>query len=209
MLRILIGALVFALAGCTPTDESLNDNGSCLSELAAHRSSIDVAFATDEYPLSDEQKADFAGLDYYSPNAEYCVPASFENAKATETFDMPTYNEKSIPFREFGVFEFHVDGVGYSLTAYQRMDLPEEKRQWVLVPFRDNTNGHETYGGGRYLEIQFPIDSQTEIDFNRAANPWCAYDAKYTCPVPPVENWLGLPIEAGEKMFAATHSGSD
>jgi len=121
---------------------------------------------------------------------------------------MPTYNVKSIPFREYGVFEFRVDGVGYSLTAYQRMDLPEEERQWVLVPFKDKTNGHETYGGGRYLEIMFPIDARTEIDFNRAANPWCAYDPRYTCPVPPLENWLSLPIEAGEKMFGSAHPDS-
>jgi len=121
---------------------------------------------------------------------------------------MPTYNEKSIPFREYGVFEFRVDGVGYSLTAYQRMDLPEEERQWVLVPFKDKTNGHETYGGGRYLEIMLPIDARTEIDFNRAANPWCAYDPRYTCPVPPLENWLSLPIEAGEKMFGSAHPDS-
>lgn len=208
MIRILISGLAFALAGCSPTDEPLDDIASCLDDLAAHRSSIDSAFANHEYPLSDEQKADFDGLLYYPPKAEYCIPASFEEVKASETFEMPTYNEKSIPFREFGVFEFHVDEVAYSLSAYQRMDLPEEKRQWVLVPFKDNTNSRGTYGGGRYLEIQFPINAQTEIDFNRAANPWCAYDAKYTCPVPPVQNWLDLSIEAGEKMFVTAHSGS-
>jgi len=208
MYRILIGALVLALTGCTPPDGSLDDSGSCLNDLAAHRSSIDDDFATDEYPLSDEQKADFDGLDYYPPNAEYCVPASFRKAKATETFDMPTNKEDSIPFREFGVFEFQVDGVDYSLTAYQRMDLPEEERQWAMVPYKDRTNGHGTYGGGRYLVIEFPIDSQTEIDFNRATNPWCVYSAEYTCPVPPVKNWLDLPIEAGEMMFGAAHSES-
>lgn len=209
MIRTLIGGLAIALAGCTPTDESLDDVVSCLDDLAIHRSSIDLDFANDEHPLSDEQKADFDGLDYYPPNAEYCISANFEMATASETFEMPTYNEKSIPFREFGVFEFQVGAVDYSLTAYQRMDLPEEKRQWVLVPFKDNTNGRGTYGGGRYLEIQFPINAQSEVDFNRAANPWCAYDAKYTCPVPPVQNWLDFPIEAGEKMFGAAHSVSD
>lgn len=201
MMRILVGGLAVVLAGCTPADAPSGDAGSCLDDLATHRSSIDSAFANDEYPLSDEQKAAFDGLDYYPPGAKYCIPASFEEATSSATFDMPTYNEKSIPFREFGVFEFQVGDADYSLTAYQRMDLPEEKRQWVLVPFKDRTNGRGTYGGGRYLEIQFPIGSQTEVDFNRAANPWCAYDAKYTCPVPPVQNWLDLSIEAGEKMF--------
>ena len=208
MLRISIGALVCVLAACTPTGKSPDDDRSCTNELAAHRSSIDKAFATDQYPLSAEQKDDFEGLDYYPPNAEYCISAEFRMAKANKTFEMPTYNEKSIPFRKFGVFEFHVKDERFSLTAYQRMDLPEEKRQWVLVPFKDSTNNHSTYGGGRYLEIQLPIEKQTVIDFNRAANPWCAYDARYTCPVPPFENWLDLPIEAGEKMFRAGHSRS-
>ena len=189
-------------------DESLGDNSSCLSDLAAHRSSKDVDFATDESPLSNEQKADFDGLDYYPPNAEYCIPANFEEAIAAETFDMPTTGERKIPVREFGVFEFHIDGVPYSLTAYQVMSVPEEERQQIVVPFKDDTNGHETYGGGRYLSIQLPIDSQTEIDFNRAFNPMCAYDAKYNCAIPPVKNWLSVRIEAGEKMFRAEHSES-
>ncbi len=206
MLRIIICSLILALAGCSPPGSSSADNSSCVSDLAAYRSSVDAAFAADEYPLSDAQKVDFDGLVYYPPNAEYCISASFEKAGETTTFDMPTYNQKSIPFREYGVFEFDVGGARYSLTAYQRMDLPDDQRQWVLVPFKDRTNGHGTYGGGRYLEIQFPIDSTTKIDFNRAANPWCAYDPKYTCPVPPVKNWLDLPIEAGEKMFPAGHS---
>jgi len=203
MIRILIVGLVVTLAGCNSTDESLGDVVSCLDDLATHRSSINSAFANEEYPLSDEQRADFEGLDYYPPRAEYCIPANFKKVTASEVIAMPTYNEKSIPFREYGVFEFQVGDVDYLLTAYQRMDLQEEKRQWVLVPFKDNTNGRGTYGGGRYLQIQLPIDAQTEIDFNRAANPWCAYGAKYTCPVPPVQNWLDMPIEAGEKMFGA------
>jgi uncharacterized protein (DUF1684 family) len=184
----------------------LRATGTCLSDLAAHRSSIDAAFAAEEHPLSEAQKATFNGLDYFAPNDAFCIPAGFKTATGSETFDMPAFDEKSIPFREYGAFGFQVDGVDYSLTAYQRMDLPEEKRQWVLVPFKDNTNGHTTYGGGRYLEIRLPIDSRTEIDFNRASNPWCAYDPKYTCPVPPVKNWLGLSIEAGEKSVAIKES---
>jgi uncharacterized protein (DUF1684 family) len=195
--------LTFVIAGCGQSSAPVSNDTACLSNLVEHRSSIDARFANDEYPLSEAQKASFHGLNYFPPNTDYCFPARFETAAARETFDMPTYNEKSIPFRQYGTLEFQFDGVAYTLTAFQRMDLPEEERQWVLVPFKDTTNGHETYGGGRYLEIKLPINVQTEIDFNRAANPWCAYDARYTCPIPPVENWLSFSIEAGEKTFAA------
>lgn len=204
MNRMVLGIQFFVLAACNQSDEPVSNIDTCLSDLAIHRSSVNASFASDEYPLSDVQKATFDGLNYYPPNVDYCFPASFRTAEASEIFDMPTYNEKSIPFREYGTFEFQVDDAPYSLTAYQRMDLAEEERQWVLVPFKDNTNGHGTYSGGRYLEIDLPIGALTEIDFNRAANPWCAYDARYTCPIPPVENWLSLSIEAGEKTFAVS-----
>jgi uncharacterized protein len=71
----------------------------------------------------------------------------------------------------------------------------------VLVPFRDATSGRATYGGGRYLRIELPIAPSTTIDFNRAFNPWCAYNSKYICPIPPAKNWLRVSIEAGEKIF--------
>ena len=208
MIRILFGTLLLLLVSCDRTDVPVSSSDSCLGDLDAHRTSVDEAFAVDDYPLSAEQKAAFDGLDYFPPSEKFCIPARFSATKTAETFDMPTYNEKPLPFKEYGVFEFNVDGVDYSLTAYQRMDLPEDKRQWVLVPFKDQTNGHGTYGGGRYLEIKFPINERAVIDFNRASNPWCAYDAKYTCPIPPLKNWLSLQVEAGEKMFGVTHSES-
>jgi hypothetical protein len=208
MNRVFLGILIFVLAGCSRSDEPETDESICLSGLAEHRSSVDADFAADENPLSEEQKTGFTGLNYFPPSADYCFPASFKTTDASETFEMPTYNEKSMPFREYGIFKFRVDEVDYSLTAYQRMDLPDDERQWVLVPFKDGTNGHGTYGGGRYLEIKLPIDALTELDFNRASNPWCAYDAKYTCPVPPVGNWLNLSISAGEKTFAINQSDS-
>ena len=208
MTRLWIAVLILQIAGCSNSDGPEMDSDNCLSGLADHRAETDASFAADEYPLSEEQKATFSGLDYYPPNAAFCLTARFEATASGETFNMPTYNEKPLPFREYGTFKFEVDDVSYSLTAYQRMDLPKEKRQWVLVPFKDATNGRDTYGGGRYLEIKFPIEAATEIDFNRASNPWCAYDPKYTCPIPPVKNWLKISIEAGEKDFSTDNAAS-
>ena len=173
----------------------------CLSGLAEERRARDVEYLSSDYPLTDEQKPGFTGLEYFPGDATYCMPADFVRVGESETFDMPTFNESSIPFRHYGTFRFDLDGRSESLEAYQRMDLPEDKRQWVLVPFRDGTNGTETYGGGRYLEIPLPIDPSTVIDFNRASNPWCAYDAKYVCPVPPQQNWLPARVPAGELAF--------
>ncbi len=195
--RVLILSIGLILASCTA-----GDAGSCLDDLSSHRASIDADYANgDESPLSDEQKAVFTGLEYFTGDDNFCVEATFTVSAESEVFEMPTFNEASLPFREYGTFRFSVGGSDHSLTAYQRMDLPEDRRQWVLVPFKDATNGRGTYGGGRYLEIDLPIDSSTTIDFNRGSNPWCAYDPGYVCPVPPSKNWLNLRIEAGEKAF--------
>lgn len=67
-----------------------------------------------------------------------------------------------------------------------------------FVPFRDKTSGRETYGAGRYLDIETSQNGAVTIDFNQAYNPYCAYNDAYSCPLPPVENWLSVPIEAGE-----------
>jgi uncharacterized protein (DUF1684 family) len=203
---LIVAALLWA--NCGRTDGSAHIDRSCLDGIDEHRASIDADFAKDDHPLSEEHKASFDGLAYFPPNAKYCIPARFKPDESGETFDMPTRNEKSVPFRAYGVFQFEMDGVAYSLTAYQRMDLPEEKRQWAFIPFRDKTSGRETYGGGRALHFEFPINEETEIDFNRASNPWCAYNPKYICPLPPAKNWLNLSIEAGEKAFQTEDSTS-
>ncbi|MCI0396478.1 MAG: DUF1684 domain-containing protein, partial [Chloroflexi bacterium] len=73
-------------------------------------------------------------------------------------------------------------------------------------PFRDTTNGQETYGAGRYLDSHRPGLNQLgpdrfEVDFNYSYNPYCAYSEYYSCPLPPRENWLKVPIRAGEKNY--------
>ena len=73
---------------------------------------------------------------------------------------------------------------------------------YLFVPITDLTNGEETYGGGRYIDLRGPLGKVVELDFNKAYNPYCAYGGKYSCPIPPIENHLGLRIEAGVKAFA-------
>lgn len=149
----------------------------------------------------------FSGFTYFDDDESYCVDAKYDLSNNTQTVEFPTFNKETIPFREHGVFRFEIAGNTLALTAFQRMDLPEGRRQWVLVAFRDLTNGKETYGGGRYLEINLPIDSTTILDFNRAANPFCAYQPDFACPMPPIENWLKLRIPVGELNYVGDKEG--
>ena len=72
----------------------------------------------------------------------------------------------------------------------------------LFVIFADRTSGHGSYAAGRYIDLDAPDgDSQVVIDFNRAYNPPCAFTPFATCPLPPPENRLDLPVEAGEKTY--------
>jgi len=192
----VVAFLALAVVSC-----SSKDGDPCALDLESHRKSVDDEFATFDAPLTSEQKAVFAGLDYYAGDSSFCIAAEFTRTVDTEIFDMPTFDEASLPFQEYGTFTFEIGGETQTLTGYQRMDLPEDSRQWALIPFKDATNGRDTYGGGRYLHINLPIQSHTSIDFNRAFNPWCAYDPGYVCALPPAKNWLRVSIDAGEKSF--------
>ena len=93
-----------------------------------------------------------------------------------------------------------------TLTLYQSVDRPDDTL--LFLPFYDETNGDETNGGGRYMDIPkttFDKKGWGTIDFNRAYNPWCAYKEGYNCPIPPKENRLPMRIEAGERLYAGPH----
>ena len=72
---------------------------------------------------------------------------------------------------------------------------------YLFIPFTDNSNGKTTYRGGRYLDATIPEKptGYITLDFNKAYNPYCAYNKKYVCPIPPKNNYLDTDILAGVK----------
>ena len=98
-----------------------------------------------------------------------------------------------------GTLHFTLNGTDEQLTVFQNIDLSrlEDYRNYLFVPFTDLTNGEQTYGGGRYLDLEGPLGDTVELDFNRAYNPYCAYGGRYSCPIPPQENHLEVSVEAG------------
>ena len=86
---------------------------------------------------------------------------------------------------------------------YQNQDLTKKDGfdNYLFLPFLDDTNGEESYGGGRYIDLRIPKNDELVIDFNKAYNPYCAYNEKYSCPIVPRENYLALKVEAGVKVF--------
>ncbi|MBP6016250.1 MAG: DUF1684 domain-containing protein [Candidatus Promineofilum sp.] len=153
-------------------------------------------------PLDDDQRGDFGGLSYYKHNPALRLSVTVELLPNDEPLiEMETSTGDARAFRRWGTFDFVVEGQPARLTLYSDPGGEE-----FFLPFRDATSGGETYGAGRYLDDHRPGVQQVgevdfEIDFNYAYNPYCAYSPRFSCPLPPRENWLAVPVRAGEKTF--------
>lgn len=164
----------------------------------------DRTFAdTVESPLNKNDVLKFKGLEYFEIDLKYHVLAGFEVDTSEAPFSMPTTTERKPVYRKFGTVRFMLHDSIFSLTAYQNLDYltknPDSKQ--LFIPFKDLTNSFDSYGGGRYLDIDIPSTDSVRIDFNKAYNPFCAYDERWSCPLPPPENYINTLIKAGEKKY--------
>ena len=152
-------------------------------------------------PLKREARLKFEAFPFYPIDTAYYVVAKFERSKKGKSFRMKTSTDRKPVYKVFGVATFTINGVSHELTIYQNIGLLKnpEYEDYLFLPFNDYTNGGETYGGGRYLDLKIPEGNTIVLDFNKAYNPYCAYTYGYSCPVPPRENSLKTEIKAGIK----------
>lgn len=161
---------------------------------------LDVAYADKESsPLTKKDRRRFKGLPFFPINEKYRVVAKFERAQNVTPFKMSTTTDRKPVYELFGVATFSIDGVEYQLNIYQSHKLREmeEYKNHLFLPFTDLTSGVESYGGGRFIDLEIPEGDEIVIDFNKAYNPYCAYNHVYSCPIPPAENDLKVEIRAG------------
>jgi uncharacterized protein (DUF1684 family) len=159
---------------------------------------------SDSSPLKPEQLKNFEGLNYFPADLNFLVEANLSRDTTPQTVIMRTTTERAPEYIRYGTVTFELAGKVYSLSAYQSKKLLEVKNNetTLFIPFRDETNGNETYKGGRYVDCEIPTSGdRLTVDFNKAYNPYCAYNPRYSCVIPPEENRLGIRIEAGEKIF--------
>jgi len=154
-------------------------------------------------PLTAEDLQSFKGLDFFRINKEFIIKANFKKTPNQLPFEMPTSTERKPIYVKFGEVHFKLNDKEYKLSVYQNQRLVTDPKykDYLFIPFTDLTNGETTYGGGRYLDFSIPKSNNVELDFNKAYNPYCAYNGKYSCPIPPEENHLSISIEAGVKKF--------
>lgn len=116
---------------------------------------------------------------------------------------MKTTTSRLPIYKEYGKLHFKLNNKSFTLHVYQNEDLVKKKgyEDYLFIPFTDLTSGEESYGGGRYLDMRIGDLTNPYIDFNLSYNPYCAYNSKYSCPIPPKENFINFRIEAGVKDF--------
>lgn len=164
------------------------------AQLLDHRAEKDRIFSGHHSPLEPSDRGSFSGLAYYEPNPELVFTVEVEPVERTR-ISVQTSDGAERVHERAGRVRFEADGQEATLVLY------DTGHPGYFVPFRDKTSGVETYGAGRYLDIDPNPDGTVTIDFNLAYNPLCAYSDTFSCPLPPVENWLSVPIEAGERSY--------
>lgn len=203
-LRALLLTALLALAGLlaacgTPSPQpALPPAPEREAEWQAWRAQKDSLFRTAASPLPEPLREDFGGLAYFPYDSALALPVALEPTLEADTILMSTTVGPPRPYVRFGTFSFPLGGQPRRLAVFTSADPAEGE---LFVPFTDATNRSATYGGGRYLHFEPTAEGRYVLDFNYAYNPYCTYDVRYSCPLPPEENRLGASIAAGERRF--------
>lgn len=202
LLLAFIAILIFT--NCTEKKTTYED------EIRLAQYELNTQYADEEEsPLTKEDLKTFKTLDFFEINKNYRVEADFELTPNTPIFAMATTTERLPLYRKYGIARFSMNDQKIALSVYQSQDLfnSTEYENQLFLPFNDATNGNLSYGGGRYLDLEIPSNGSNIIiiDFNKAYNPYCAYNSKWSCPIPPAENTIPFEILAGVKAYGKHH----
>lgn len=159
-----------------------------------------------ESPLTADQLKTFTSHDYFEIDENYNIQASFDLNEEKQIIKMETSTSRRPSYLKYGTASLKINDQIYKLTIYkyaEKLALDANEEQ-LFLPFKDYTNGDESYGGGRYIDLSMPVGNVISIDFNKSYNPYCAYNDNFSCPVPPFENHLNVAIPAGIKGYTKT-----
>jgi uncharacterized protein (DUF1684 family) len=137
----------------------------------------------------------FEGLDYYDQDPSLALELELIAADGTDVRVQTSDGQERVYTREAQI-SFELEGAEVTLTLYGT-----NHNDGYFLPFRDATSGTETYGAGRFIDVEPATEGKVQVDFNLAYNPYCAYNDRYSCPLPPAENWLTVAIRAGERSY--------
>ena len=168
-------------------------------QIEALRAAKDSLLKSEDSPLLPAQRARFEQLAYYPIDLRYRLRGELHIYGRQRIVEIPNTDSTITELERFGRFVSAFGEKDFWLEVYRSPQTGEAE-----VFFKDLTNGHTTYGGGRYARLTREDDGMYVIDFNNAYNPYCAYNPAYICPLPPRQNHLDFAVEAGELMRNAT-----
>ena len=198
---IVLIAVVVLIITVFYSFEGSQDDTAWRKEIEKEREEKDRFMRTSPESPFAKAPEDYKGLNYYPPNIKYRVIANLRPITEKKPVVLTTNDGKDQRYIEYAYAEFKLDGVNNKLLILEIIDMGPFRGKLFLA-FGDDTSAGETYGSGRYLDvIKTPGSSTIKLDFNLAYNPYCAYEESYTCPLPPRENILTIPIKAGEKVY--------
>ncbi|MBT8223717.1 MAG: DUF1684 domain-containing protein [Eudoraea sp.] len=208
---LLVTVLVIFLIACRDAKRYHDDRpvkkewmSPALQEIDSFQQQLNAQFRDpDKSPLPDRYRKSFNGLDFFEADTNYRVWAHLEYTPDAVPFLMPTTTDRKSTEVVYAIAHFTINGEPFELEIYQNRDLLDDpgNADYLFLPFLDETNGKQTYAGGRYIDLRIPEGDSILIDFNMAYNPYCVYNKKYSCPIVPKVNALPVPIIAGVKNF--------
>ncbi len=174
------------------------------SEASKFQNKLNKNFSSNEdSPLTEEDLKSFKNLDFFPIDTAFRVTAQLKLHKDSKPFKMVTTTDRLPVYKLYATATFTIKGKEFQLEIYQneKLTLSPDYEDHLFLPFTDNTNGETSYGGGRYIDLNIPEGDQIIIDFNQAYNPYCAYNDKYSCPIPPEVNHVDTDIKAGVMAY--------
>ena len=201
--RNIIAAIfgITLLASCNRTTQSI-DPLIYRNQIMEHRSSYIQDFIKDPNAPLDSLGIQY--LKFYEPDPTYVCLCDYIKLDKPQGFEMATYAGTVQSYLVYAKARCKLNKVPFTLEIYKNtryLAHPVYKNRG-FIPFRDHTNGSETYGGGRYLNLALDsVKGTVLIDFNKAYNPYCAYKEGYACPIPPIANHLDFAVAAGEMVY--------
>ncbi len=191
----------------TPRRSGSTDPGAATSayvrEVEKDRELKDRFMATQPESPFSEANLPFHGLKYFPVDPKWRLEARFQEAKGSPEVFLRTSEDGHASMRKLGKLSIQHAGKKYDLSLFH---AGPQAGNIAFLPFRDMTSGKESFGPGRYLNLELKEGNEYILDFNQAFNPYCAYVSGYECPFPPVDNDLHLPVRAGEKAYDPTNN---
>ena len=195
---IMLSAVLLLQYACTSSPQTETEKALLFQK------SLNKEFANKETsPLVPDAVKKFVSLDFFPVNERFIIEAQFMRTPDEVPFEMPTTTERKPIYVKYGEATFTLNGKPQRLDLFQDVNLrnQEEYKNHLFLPFTDLTSGVSTYGGGRYIDLEIPEGETITLNFNLAYNPYCAYNPKFSCPIPPPQNDINAEINAGIKDY--------